>query len=169
LGWLQVAKSLELTERRRLNRYYNSGFIGLSAQYRAALTAWERLTQELEPFGYDRKILANNDRTTLWHATDQDVLNLMVMTTDFPISTVGPDGMDFVPGGYIMSHAVNSPKPWAKNFIRSALQGRPPTLAEKGYWANVQKPIKVFDDSQVRQKQLEIKIGLAIGRVMRRG
>jgi hypothetical protein len=58
-----------------------------------------------------------------WQATDQDLLNIVAMTTDVPLTTLGPDGMDFVPGGYVMSHAVNSPKPWGRSYLKVALTG----------------------------------------------
>lgn len=168
LGWLQVAKTLDLVECRQLNRYYNSGYVGISAKYKEALILWDRIITASENFGFDPKDFTSSDRTSLWQAADQDHLNVMIMTTTFPLSTLGPDGMDFAPGGYVMSHAVNSPKPWVKNFVRGALKGYPPTLAEKNYWSHVQMPIRLFDRATVQRKKLEINIGLAIGRFMRR-
>jgi hypothetical protein len=91
-----------------------------------------------------------------------------MVTTD-PLSTVGPDGMDFIPGGMIMSHAtVPQVKPWRKQLIRSALQGMPPSLTDKLFWQHTQKPIQVYSPSTLRWKQLTLKVGAAIGRFIRR-
>ena len=89
------------------------------------LPVWESLLDAANAFGYDTTELASRDRTSPWQATDQDLLNIVVMTTDVPLSTLGPECMDFRPGGYVMSHAVNSPKPWARDYMEFALDAAP--------------------------------------------
>ena len=120
-GWMRVAHAAGKQETRSLSRYYNSGFIGLFAKYREALTVWQEILQTSEKFGYDLKGFVSTNRSSLWQAADQDHLNAMLMVTDMPLTTVGPDGMDFAPAGYIMSHAVNAPKPWDKDYVRRAM------------------------------------------------
>ena len=92
----------------------------------------------------------------------------MVMTTDAPLCTLGPEGMDFRPGGYVMSHAVNSPKPWARDYMKFALQGKPPSLSDKGFWENSEHPIRLFPESIVRKRNLALKAAIAVGRVWHR-
>ena len=41
--------------------------------------------------------------------------------------------MDFRLGGYVMSHAVNSPKPWARDYLKFSLQGKPPGLRTRDF------------------------------------
>ena len=49
------------------------------------------------------------------------------------ILAVGPEGMDFLPGGHLLSHAAGGGKPWRGGFLRAALRGRPPgTAADSG-------------------------------------
>jgi hypothetical protein len=166
--WMEIAKSAQLTEKRRPSRYYNGGFVGVPGRVRKVLQVWESLLEAAKAFGYDTTQLASTDRTSPWQAADQDLLNIAVMTTDVPTSTLGPDGMDFSGGGYVMSHAVNSPKPWAREYMRSTLSGRPPTLADKGFWDNAEHPIRLFPESTVRNRKVALKAGIAFGRVWHR-
>ena len=166
--WLKVANSAGLTQKRWPSRYYNSGFVGVPGGLRDVVSAWELLLDAAHAFGYDTTELASTDRTSPWQATDQDLLNIVVMTTDVPLSTLGPECMDFRPGGYVMSHAVNSPKPWERDYLKFALQGKPPNLSDKGFWANSEHPIRLFPESVVRKRNLALKAAIAMGRVWHR-
>ncbi|MBC7807899.1 MAG: hypothetical protein H7145_17340 [Akkermansiaceae bacterium] len=167
-SWMKVAEAAGLTQKRSPNRYYNSGFVGLPWRFRDVASVWELLLHTAQSFGYDNSKLATTDRTMIWQATDQDLLNIVAMTTDVPLTTLGPDGMDFVPGGYVMSHAVNSPKPWGRSYLKVALQGRPPGIPDKSFWANSQHPIRLYPAAYVRQRTLAMMIAIALGRVYRR-
>jgi hypothetical protein len=166
--WMKIAKSVRLTEKRRPSRYYNSGFVGVPGRFREVLKTWESSLEAAKAFGYDTTQLASTDRTSPWQASDQDLLNIAVMTSDVPTTTLGPDGMDFSGGGYVMSHAVNSPKPWARDYIKSALAGRPPNLSDKGFWDNAETPIRLFPETVVRKRKLALKAALVFGRVWHR-
>jgi hypothetical protein len=157
-----------LTAKRAPSRYYNGGFVGVPGRLRHVLPVWESLLDAAKAFGYDTTQLASTDRTSPWQAADQDLLNIVVMTTDVPLSTLGPEGMDFRPGGYVMSHAVNSPKPWARDYLKFSLQGKPPGLADKGFWENSEHPIRLFPEAVVRKRSLALKAAIAIGRVWHR-
>jgi hypothetical protein len=91
------------------------------------------------------------------------------MLNNYPLSTVGPDGMDFIPGGTIMSHAtVPNIKPWRKKLMLSALLGSAPTITDKLYWKHSGTPIKLYSNAKLIQQNLEILLGSAIGRFIRR-
>jgi hypothetical protein len=75
----------------------NGGFVGVPGRLRHVLPVWESLLDAAKAFGYDTTTLASTDRTSPWQAADQDLLNIVVMTTDVPLSTLGPEGMDFRP------------------------------------------------------------------------
>ena len=64
---------------------------------------------------------------------DQDALNITLMANKAPVSVVGPEGMDFRPGGYIMSHAIGPAKPWIGRFFWRALVGRAPSPADRAF------------------------------------
>jgi hypothetical protein len=166
--WLEMARTAGLTQKRALSRYYNGGFVGVPGRLRHVLPVWESLLEAAKAFGYDTTTLASTDRTSPWQAADQDLLNIMAMTTDVPLSTLGPEGMDFRPGGYVMSHAVNSPKPWARDYLKFALEGKPPSLSDKGFWENSEHPIRLFPESIVRKRSLALKAAIAVGRVWHR-
>lgn len=166
--WLEMARTAGLIQKRKPSRYYNGGFVGVPGRLRKVLAVWESLLEAAKAFGYDTTQLASTDRTSPWQAADQDLLNIAVMTTDVPISTLGPDGMDFSGGGYVMSHAVNSPKPWARDYMKSTLSGRPPSLSDKGFWDNAEHPIRLFPESVVRKRKLALKAGIAFGRIWHR-
>jgi hypothetical protein len=165
---MEMAKSAQLTEKRRPSRYYNGGFVGVHGRVREVLNVLESLLEAAKAFGYDPTQLASTDRTSPWQAADQDLLNIAVMATDVPTSTLGPDGMDFSGGGYVMSHAVNSPKPWARDYMKSTLSGRPPSLSDKGFWDDAESPIRLFPEAIVRRRKLALKAAIAVGRVWHR-
>lgn len=166
--WMKVAEAAGMTRKRTTNRYYNSGFVGIPGRYRQAAAEWELAWKTAQDFGYDNTTLATTDRTMTWQATDQDLLNIVAMTTDVPLTTLGPDGMDFVPGGYVMSHAVNSPKPWGRSYLKVALQGRPPGLPDKTFWANTEHPIRLYPSSHVRFRKMAMMAAIGLGRIYRR-
>jgi hypothetical protein len=90
------------------------------------------------------------------------------MESDVPLSTLGPEGMDFIDGGFTMSHGIGSDKPWRKKFTKSALNGVAPSKADKGWLAHCSGPIQVLSPMQMRIKKLDLRIGAAIGRFIRR-
>jgi hypothetical protein len=166
--WSEIAKAAGLAQKRSPSRYYNSGFVGVHGRLLHVLSVWESLLDATKAFGYDPTTFTGTDRTSPWQAADQDLLNVMVMTTDVPLCTLGPEGMDFRPGGYVMSHAVNSPKPWARDYLKFALAGKPPSLSDKGFWENSEQPIRLFPESVVRKRNLALKAAIAMGRVWHR-
>ncbi len=90
------------------------------------------------------------------------------MLTSNPLSTIGPEGMDFGKPGPTMSHAAGTMKPWRKPMIRNALGGGPPTLADKLYWQHTQAPIQLYARSNLFLKKLDLLGGAAIGRFIHR-
>jgi hypothetical protein len=109
-----------------------------------------------------------SDRTHAFFASDQDALNIAAMCSRCPISEIGPEGMDLTYGGWTMSHAVGSPKPWKKNFILSALKGNPPSLTDRAYWLYVEGPVRCYQAITVKLKRISILLASLIGRFYRR-
>jgi hypothetical protein len=160
----------------RLEVYINSGFIGLPTScIRSLPTSCIRMLDEWIAF-QDQAFAAigthgsfhNEDRSYIFHTPDQDMLNAALERCDCPLSVIGSDGMDFVPGGYVMSHAIGQPKPWKKHFIRYALSGRPPTLQDKRLLGYIDQPLRLFSPGAAAWRRLSAKLAAMIGRVMRR-
>jgi hypothetical protein len=130
------------------------------------LTTWRDILETgREFFKFNPGQLAHqSDRTYMFYAADQDSLNITAMCSETPLSELGPEGMDFIYGGWTMSHAVGSPKPWKKNFLLSWLKGRSPSLAEKAYWLNTTGPIKSHQPVRVRIKRASILLTSLLGR-----
>ena len=110
------------------------------------------------------------DRTYPFFSIDQDALNVTAMCAKSPISEIGPEGMDFIHGGWTMSHAVGVPKPWRKKFIWSALKGYSPSLADSAYWSNVgqDSPITSYTKLHVKVKRISILVASLISRFYHR-
>jgi hypothetical protein len=76
--------------------------------------------------------------------------------------------MDITPGGYVMSHALSSVKPWRRRYLLDALRGYPPATADKLFWRNVTGPIAVVSGHRRSARLLSLKLAAAIGRFYRR-
>jgi hypothetical protein len=85
-----------------------------------------------------------------FNKTDQDALNIAVMTAPEPVSIMGSEGMDFRPGGWTMSHALGMEKPWRQKFIRAAFGGRPPSFADREFWQYAGGAVPVHSAGTVR-------------------
>jgi hypothetical protein len=172
LAWREFAESQGFPCQRHLEHHYNGGFIGIPRASKPMLSLWQKLISMAAEAGYLDFNDIYSEQTTYtypYFPHDQTALNLTLMLINDPLSTVGPDGMDFIPGGTIMSHAtVPHVKPWRKKLISSALQGMPPTLTDKLFWKHTQTPIPVYSPQTLRWKKLTLTIGAAIGRFIRR-
>jgi hypothetical protein len=169
LQWEEVIMREGRRPVRNLTSYINAGFFGLTKDNIEFLQLYSRiLIASKKYYKADLESFLPFDRTHLFHGADQDALNIAAMCCECPISEVGPDGMDFTGAGWIMSHAVGSPKPWKKAFLLSAIKGSPPSLADRAYWANVGEPIVSITKSKRNAKQIGILLASLIGRFYRR-
>lgn len=168
LLWARFFAPHGAAPRRGLDRYYNAGFIAVSRAHFEFLDLWRRLCDLVVDYNEGAKQLKAGGSAALFHSTDQDALNFALTVCDAPLNTAGPEAMDFAPGGYYLSHAIGSVKPWHGGFIRQALRGLPPSLASKWYWRYANAPIRVYSDGELRKSQLALKIAAAIGRVYKR-
>ena len=166
--WESVAAKCNLTPVRKLQSYINSGFCGVSSNHIGFLYIWSKVVDTaIEYYNPNRDQFMSLDRTYPFYSIDQDAFNVAAMCCEVPISEIGPEGMDFIHGGWTMSHAVGSPKPWKKNFIWSALKGSPPSLADCRFWSYADGPLVYYPPMQVKVKRLSVSIGNFIGRFYR--
>ena len=167
-AWERYYTPHGLTFRRQMSLYVNGGFVGVPRRHRALLEEWQRAQELMAPAIGGLGTAFPKDRTFLFHMTDQDALNAVLDSTAVPLSVIGQDGMDFIPGGYVLSHAQGRPKPWDKRFLREALGGRPPTMPDKWFWQYVAAPIRLFSPLQVGITRISLKLAAGIGRFVRR-
>lgn len=166
-AWKEFANRRGYYCHRNLNQYFNGGFIGLKTEYISAISTWKQLLDDINVLDKQPAGLKRKSPLDLFYSVDQDALNLMAMITPHQLSTIGPEGMDFVGGGYTMSHATGSPKPWNKKFTYDVLNGKPLSLADKEYWKNVSLPIQLYSSSELFQKRMDLLMGSLIKRFLR--
>jgi hypothetical protein len=169
LAWRRFYEPHGMRFKGLLGTYANAGFVGIPRACLAFLREWHR-SLELMGSGVagGLRTFTSKDRTFAFHMSDQDAMNATMDCTDCPLSIVGQDGMDFVPAGYIMSHAQGRPKPWDKGFIGHSLTGRPPSLPDKSYWKHVSAPIRLYSGAYIRWTRLRLFLASGIGRFYRR-
>lgn len=171
-AWEAFAREHDRPPVRSLWRHYNAGFVGVPTSGRRLIEVW----QELIDLGAREGLINLNepyDQRYFWTFPylygDQTLLNLALALTDVPLTTMGQEAMDFVPGGANLSHAtVPAIKPWRKRLLVRALTGDPPSPTDKHFWAYASEPIPVFPASRSRRSRAEIKLGSALGRIIRR-
>ena len=169
-GWQELFTRHGIELSFKTDLYLNGGFVGVDRRNHNFLNAWCKVqaVMEEEIGGLEQALFDKPDRTTSFAKTDQDALNIATGLTQAPLSLVGKDGMDFISGGYIMSHAIGSPKPWNNKYIRRALGGSAPSLAEKEYWKNVEAPLRIYSPLTLSGHRLRVRLAAAIGRFIRR-
>ena len=164
--WINIISDLGYSVKNDLNSYLNSGFCGVHRENIIFLFLWKEII--LYAFSsYKMPIDHFADNRNRFHpfcSLDQDAFCIAAMATDCPISEYGPEGMDFIFGGNVMSHAVGPKKPWKKKFIQSTIKGRPPTIPEKKYWIYADGIIKIYRRSYIKRKKIAIKLSSLIGR-----
>ncbi|BAY60607.1 hypothetical protein NIES22_06660 [Calothrix brevissima NIES-22] len=161
--------------------YVNGGFIGLTKREQDFLDNWLKIQEIMAPKirglqnanpGLQKANQSRNINSTfeevgrhfLFDKTDQDALNIALISTSCPVSLIGKEGMDIIPGGFTMSHALGSIKPWRKQMFLSSLQGKRLTLADKQYWGYTQSPIKLYSNNDFFWKKLDLMCAKIIGR-----
>lgn len=168
LAWADFLAARGLPARRPLDRYYNAGFVGLPRIHRHLLGTWSQIIEYAgEAIGSLATIKVDRP-TALFHTPDQDALNLALMASDVPVNGAGPEGMDFAPGGHLLSHAIGGRKPWRGGFLRDALRGHPPGQAQKSFFRFAQSPLPLFPAGHLARLKLSLLSSALLGRVYRR-
>lgn len=157
--------------------YVNGGFIGVHRNHQGFLQTWRSAMTlvgeeigglEKSMFSFGAAAGPMESPSYPYNKTDQDALNIAVMTSAEPVSLMGAEGMDFRPGGWTMSHALGSEKPWRKHYVRAALAGRPPSPADRGFWQHAVGPVPVFSASAASWRRFTLSLAGGIGRCWRR-
>lgn len=169
LGWEAIVRNSNREVKRKLHSYINSGFCGVKRENIEFLEVWSDIIQiAIRDHGLKPSEFAHSKRSDLFFAKDQDAFNIAAMCSESPISEMGPEGMDFINGGFTMSHAVGRAKPWNKQFISSALKGIPASRADREFWRYVDGPVRPYAASHIKTKKLSLGIAGFLGRFYRR-
>lgn len=149
--------------------YANSGFVGVSAQNRSFLTLWQRMQEVMAPAigGLAKSSFMGTIPLPFapFGKTDQDAMNATIEAwEDGNASYVGKEGMAFLPGSPLMTHALGSPKPWDREPLRLALAGQPPRPADRDYWRVANSLISTQPNGLVKQRKFAIQLAALIGR-----
>ncbi len=167
--WIDLARGAGWGEPlRQQDRYYNSGFVGLDVAHRAFLARWMGAVRLANRFGLPPGQFQNRPPTQLFATVDQDSLNIATMYSETPFSTMGPEGMGFVPGAIAMYHSVGPPKPWRKKFLRSCLRGIPPNSADKHFLLCANGPIYPYTRAALRRLRVFAAMTALLGRFYRK-
>ena len=164
--WMAISNKAGIEVKNRLNSYVNAGFIGVSRAHLPFIEMWKNLIQtgvdhfSFNPTQFGQSIYGSD----LLKMGDQDLLNLSLMCTPFPISEYGPEGMDFSNGGWLMSHATGAPKPWNNKYLLQWLKGRKPSIQNKVYWQNAIGIVKCYSPAFVSRKAFFLKMATFLSR-----
>ena len=149
-------------------RYYKAGFAALSTEHLDFLDTWIRAMGLVNSAGGDPRKLQRGTRANTFYSTDQDAMNIAAMYCRSPLTTIGPEGMGFITGGFAMYHTVGAKKPWRKKFLRSALGGDPPWNGDKHFLERADGPILPYGAAQLRIIRHAAQWATLIGRFYRR-
>ena len=167
--WMRMAHEAGWGEPlRQQERYFNSGFIGLDVTHRAFLDRWIAAVRLANANGVAPDQFQKGGRHQVFFTVDQDTLNISTMYADVPFSTIGPEGMGFIPGGFTMYHSVGKAKAWRKSFLKSALQGSPPTNGDKHFLECADGPIHPYSAGDLRSLRRHARWAAFLGRFYRR-
>jgi hypothetical protein len=170
LAWAEVAADMGCPVR-PIDYYCNAGFALVPRQHRSFLEVWALAVDhvlEVLADGNPVQLVKYGETWMPFSRSDQDAMAIAMMGTSVPLSIVGPDGMSFASGANVMSHAVNSPKPWDRRYLRDAVLGRPPLRADREYWRHARGPIRLFDQRSLRMTEMIVKVATALGTIYRR-
>ena len=139
--WAELIAAAGLEVTNRLEDYPNSGFFGIRRQDGAFLDRWIDLTEAFERQGGNTRTFLLSERTESITG-DQDLMAATMMTYSGPVSFLGQEAMGFTGHYFILSHAIESPKPWNKKFLLQALKGSRPSVASGFFVRNADSPIR---------------------------
>ena len=167
--WMRMAREAGWGEPlRQQERYFNSGFVGLDIAHRAFLDRWMAAVRLANANGVAPDQFQKGGRHQVFFTIDQDTLNISTMYADVPFSTIGPEGMGFIPGGFTMYHSVGHGKAWRKKFLKSWMHGVPPTNGDKHFLACADGPIHPYSAAALRSLRRRARWAAFLGRFYRR-
>lgn len=139
--WRELIAASHLQVANNVEDYANSGFFGIRRKDVAFLDQWVHLTETFERQGGNTRIFTLSKRTE-GITGDQDIMAAAMMAYSGRLSFLGPEAMGFTGHHFILSHAIESPKPWNVKFVLQALKGSRPSAASGFFVRNADSPIR---------------------------
>ncbi len=150
-----------------VDSYANGGFFGIRREDKDFLKTWADVTLAYEASGKSTESFEMVER---WKAVvgDQDLLAAAMMSWTGPFSIIGPEAMGFTGYFFILSHAIEAPKPWDKSYFLDALKGIPPSAAGSYFLQSSSGSIQSFSKSAYQLRKLDFLAAKLISRVWKR-
>ncbi|CAA6678615.1 MULTISPECIES: hypothetical protein [unclassified Lentimonas] len=160
--WCEMIDQSDLQVVNDSTDYYNAGFIGLAREDAEILRNWVTLIEHFEQQGGDTKEM-DTGNFLISVRSDQELLAAAAMTFR-RVSVVGLEAMGFNGHYCILSHAIESPKPWDCNFMRQACSAIGVSRSAKYYMQHSQYPIPLYHKYEYRLKMASVRINQLITR-----
>ncbi len=141
--WSELIAAAALKVENNLEDYANSGFFGTHRDDIGFLDHWIALTEAFERQGGNTQTFSMSARTQ-GITGDQDIMAAAMMSYPARLSLLGPEAMGFTGHYFILAHAIESPKPWSRNFTLEALKGSKPSVASSFFMRNADSPIRTI-------------------------
>jgi hypothetical protein len=180
VGWRKFYLKYQLNLEFKNSIYVNGGFVGVHKNEIEFLKIWKNVQKYMgeiigglnisifSEFSKEKCILWSSNGFNIFDRTDQDALNASIEAYRGDVSFMGKEGMALKVGENLMAHALGGPKPWVKKFISEAINGAPPSIAEKEYWNYTKGIINIYSGNHIARKKMAIKFASFIGRFYKR-
>jgi hypothetical protein len=167
-AWRALARELgDDVDAATLDLYVNGGLVGVARERSTFLDTWERYTVAMAargpglgdgPTGHAPGPEVPDGRTSPWMTPDQDALNLACMAHAAELSLMGPQAMSLARGWPVVGHAIGSPKPWTKRFVRAALRGEGPTRADEAFLAHARGAVAALGPAELLRRRAALRL-----------
>jgi hypothetical protein len=169
MAWRKYYEHYGFEFNRHIDSYVNGGFIGITKEKKEFLQTWLKIQElmALEIGGLQKATIAvkakiEPDPCFIFKRNDQDALNICLMNSNFTISIIGKEGMDFAYGGFTMSHAIGQNKPWQKVYLKEAILKNKINFADRQYWNYTQIVIYLYTRKYLFFKKIDLIISQII-------
>jgi len=156
LDWRGMIAQSQLREVNHTSNYFNAGFIGVKREDAVLLKNWVKLTDTFEQNG-GNSLAMDTGNFLISVRSDQELFAAAAMTFQ-GISELGLEGMGFNGHYCILSHAIESPKPWNHSFLSNACDGISVSRASQYFMQFSQHPIRLWSKNVYRLKMIALRL-----------